>query len=196
MVGWYCIYVGRVRGNDATVAHQKIFCWFHFYSKRDIFQPREYRLFCRYYFLLTFKSYEHQLIILFSARGGHKSPGWLTLQLTRSVRSWTKRRISVTCPSLLTSITANPPSLTHLSGTFISFILFHKYPKDWSWLIKYLFSKAGIIAGAKAGETRFTDTRKDEQERCITIKSTAISVSTDLDLINFELLYRLVLVLL
>merc|ERR1712193_388206 len=50
-----------------------------------------------------------------TARGGHKSPGWLTLQLTRSVRSWTKRRISVICPSLLTSITANPPSLTHLS---------------------------------------------------------------------------------
>ena len=35
-----------------------------------------------------------------------------------------------------------------------------------------LILKAGIIAGAKAGETRFTDTRKDEQERCITIKST------------------------
>merc|ERR1712168_1336126 len=50
-----------------------------------------------------------------TARGGHKSPGWLTLQLTRSVRSWTRRRISVICPSLLTSITANPPSLTHLS---------------------------------------------------------------------------------
>merc|ERR1711931_123292 len=50
-----------------------------------------------------------------TARGGHKSPGWLTLQLTRSVRSWTRRRISETCPSLLTSITANPPSLTHLS---------------------------------------------------------------------------------
>merc|ERR1711942_276937 len=32
------------------------------------------------------------------------------------------------------------------------------------------------IAGAKAGETRFTDTRKDEQDRCITIKSTAISL--------------------
>merc|ERR1712033_82994 len=29
---------------------------------------------------------------------------------------------------------------------------------------------------AKAGETRATDTRKDEQERCITIKSTAISM--------------------
>lgn len=41
-----------------------------------------------------------------------------------------------------------------------------------STLTDSLVSKAGIIAGAKAGETRFTDTRKDEQERCITIKST------------------------
>merc|ERR1712137_1258879 len=32
------------------------------------------------------------------------------------------------------------------------------------------------IAAAKAGECRATDTRKDEQERCITIKSTAISM--------------------
>ncbi|XP_039298241.1 eukaryotic translation elongation factor 2-like [Nilaparvata lugens] len=31
-----------------------------------------------------------------------------------------------------------------------------------------LVSKAGTIASAKAGETQFTDTRKDEQERCIT----------------------------
>ncbi|KAH8349494.1 hypothetical protein KR084_007733 [Drosophila pseudotakahashii] len=45
-----------------------------------------------------------------------------------------------------------------------------------STLTDSLVSKAGIIAGAKAGETRFTDTRKDEQERCITIKSTAISM--------------------
>lgn len=45
-----------------------------------------------------------------------------------------------------------------------------------STLTDSLVSKAGIIAGAKAGETRFTDTRKDEQERCITIKSTAISL--------------------
>merc|ERR1711874_527725 len=37
-------------------------------------------------------------------------------------------------------------------------------------------AKAGIIAANKAGETRATDTRKDEQERCITIKSTAISM--------------------
>lgn len=44
-----------------------------------------------------------------------------------------------------------------------------------------LVSKAGIIAGAKAGETRFTDTRKDEQERCITIKSTAITMYFELE---------------
>ena len=41
-----------------------------------------------------------------------------------------------------------------------------------STLTDSLLSKAGIIASAKAGETRATDTRKDEQERCITIKST------------------------
>ena len=39
-----------------------------------------------------------------------------------------------------------------------------------------LVSKAGIIASAKAGEVRFTDTREDEKERGITIKSTAISM--------------------
>jgi len=50
-----------------------------------------------------------------------------------------------------------------------------------STLTDSLVSKAGIIAGAKAGETRFTDTRKDEQERCITIKSTAISMYFELD---------------
>jgi elongation factor 2 len=45
-----------------------------------------------------------------------------------------------------------------------------------STLTDSLVSKAGIIASSKAGEARFTDTRKDEQERCITIKSTAISL--------------------
>merc|ERR1711970_649610 len=45
-----------------------------------------------------------------------------------------------------------------------------------STLTDSLVSKAGIIAGSRAGETRFTDTRKDEQERAITIKSTAISL--------------------
>lgn len=49
-----------------------------------------------------------------------------------------------------------------------------------STLTDSLVSKAGIIASQKAGETRFTDTRKDEQERCITIKSTAISMYFEL----------------
>lgn len=49
-----------------------------------------------------------------------------------------------------------------------------------STLSDSLVSKAGIIAGAKAGETRFMDTRKDEQERAITIKSTAISLYYEL----------------
>merc|ERR1712133_23541 len=45
-----------------------------------------------------------------------------------------------------------------------------------STLTDSLVAKAGIIAASKAGECRATDTRKDEQERCITIKSTAISM--------------------
>uniref|UniRef100_A0A1E1XHM1 Putative elongation factor 2-like isoform 1 n=1 Tax=Amblyomma aureolatum TaxID=187763 RepID=A0A1E1XHM1_9ACAR len=49
-----------------------------------------------------------------------------------------------------------------------------------STLTDSLVSKAGIIAAAKAGEMRFTDTRKDEQERCITIKSTAVSMYFEL----------------
>ncbi|XP_078484877.1 translation elongation factor 2-like [Ciona intestinalis] len=49
-----------------------------------------------------------------------------------------------------------------------------------STLTDSLVSKAGIIAGSKAGEARFTDTRKDEQDRCITIKSTAISMYYEL----------------
>lgn len=44
-----------------------------------------------------------------------------------------------------------------------------------------MVSKAGIIAAGKAGDMRFTDTRKDEQERCITIKSTAISMYFELN---------------
>ncbi|XP_035277258.1 elongation factor 2-like [Anguilla anguilla] len=49
-----------------------------------------------------------------------------------------------------------------------------------STLTDSLVSMAGIIASSRAGETRFTDTRKDEQERCITIKSTAISMYYEL----------------
>jgi len=49
-----------------------------------------------------------------------------------------------------------------------------------STLTDSLVSKAGIIAAGKAGDMRFTDTRKDEQDRCITIKSTAISMYFEL----------------
>jgi elongation factor 2 len=45
-----------------------------------------------------------------------------------------------------------------------------------STLTDSLVSKAGIIASSRAGETRYTDTRDDEKERGITIKSTAISM--------------------
>jgi len=49
-----------------------------------------------------------------------------------------------------------------------------------STLTDSLISKAGIIAGSKAGDARFTDTRADEQERGITIKSTAVSMYFEL----------------
>ncbi|CCG84968.1 protein of unknown function [Taphrina deformans PYCC 5710] len=45
-----------------------------------------------------------------------------------------------------------------------------------STLTDSLVQRAGIISAARAGEARFTDTRDDEQQRGITIKSTAISL--------------------
>ncbi|KAF7715524.1 Elongation factor 2 [Penicillium ucsense] len=45
-----------------------------------------------------------------------------------------------------------------------------------STLSDSLVQRAGIISAAKAGEGRYMDTRKDEQDRGITIKSTAISL--------------------
>merc|ERR1712063_59354 len=45
-----------------------------------------------------------------------------------------------------------------------------------STLTDSLISKAGIIGAAQAGEARYTDTRQDEQDRCITIKSTGVSL--------------------
>merc|ERR1719228_608745 len=44
-----------------------------------------------------------------------------------------------------------------------------------------LVSKAGIISEKNAGNQRYTDTRADEQERCITIKSTGISLYYEMD---------------
>ena len=46
-----------------------------------------------------------------------------------------------------------------------------------STLTDSLVGRAGIIADQKAGDARFTDTRADEKERCITIKSTFVLFS-------------------
>ncbi|CAK7316823.1 Elongation factor 2 [Vulpes lagopus] len=56
-----------------------------------------------------------------------------------------------------------------------------------STLTDSLACKAGIIASARAGETRCTDTRKDAQERCVTIKSTAVSLFYELSTKGLEL---------
>merc|ERR1712023_491955 len=49
-----------------------------------------------------------------------------------------------------------------------------------STLTDSLVAAAGIIATEAAGDMRLTDTRADEQERCITIKSTGISLFYDM----------------
>ncbi|KAJ2850380.1 translation elongation factor 2 [Coemansia brasiliensis] len=55
-----------------------------------------------------------------------------------------------------------------------------------STLSDSLVAKAGIISSARAGDSRFMDTRADEQERGITIKSTAISMYFELDADQME----------
>ena len=51
-----------------------------------------------------------------------------------------------------------------------------KPPTGKSTLTDSLVAAAGIIAMEAAGDQRLTDTRQDEQDRCITIKSTGISL--------------------
>jgi elongation factor 2 len=55
-----------------------------------------------------------------------------------------------------------------------------------STLTDSLIGAAGIIAEAKAGDTRFMDTRKDEQDRTITIKSTGVSLYFEMDKMFLE----------
>lgn len=45
-----------------------------------------------------------------------------------------------------------------------------------STLSDSLIAKAGIIAAKSAGDERYMDTREDEKERGITIKSTGVSL--------------------
>jgi len=51
-----------------------------------------------------------------------------------------------------------------------------------STLSDSLVAKAGIIAGKMAGDARYTDTREDEKERGITIKSTGVSMYYEYDI--------------
>jgi elongation factor 2 len=51
-----------------------------------------------------------------------------------------------------------------------------------STLTDSLICKAGIISEANAGAARFTDSRADEQERGITIKSTGVSLFYEVDI--------------
>ena len=53
-----------------------------------------------------------------------------------------------------------------------------------STLTDSLIAKAGIIAGESAGDVRFTDTREDEKERGITIKSTGVSLYYESDVVD------------
>jgi elongation factor 2 len=53
-----------------------------------------------------------------------------------------------------------------------------------STLTDSLIARAGIIAGEAAGNARFTDTRADEQERGITIKSTGVSLFYESDIVS------------
>lgn len=50
-----------------------------------------------------------------------------------------------------------------------------------STLTDSLICKAGIISNKAAGEARYTDTRDDEKERGITIKSTGVSMYYEYD---------------
>jgi len=50
-----------------------------------------------------------------------------------------------------------------------------------STLTDSLISKAGIIAAKNAGDMRFTDTREDEQQRGITIKSVSVSLYYEME---------------
>ena len=56
-----------------------------------------------------------------------------------------------------------------------------------STLTDSLVAAAGIIAMATAGDQRLTDTRADEAERGITIKSTGISLYNEISPVSISL---------
>ena len=100
------------------------------------------------------------------------------------------------CQLLLTSITENRPwRILWLARPELSLVSGFACVWDEAILFASNISTPTIVIslvpGAKAGEARFTDTRQDEQDRCITIKSTAVSMyyelaQKDLDWITQE----------
>lgn len=77
------------------------------------------------------------------------------------------------------SIMGNPDNIRNIS------VIAH-VDHGKSTLTDSLVSKAGIISAKAAGNARFTDTRADEQERCITIKSTGISLYFEQEMVENE----------
>ena len=64
-----------------------------------------------------------------------------------------------------------------------------------STLSDSLIAKAGIIAQKNAGNERYMDTRDDEKERGITIKSTGVSLYYETDLENGNYIIKFLLFL-
>lgn len=82
------------------------------------------------------------------------------------------RFVQATCPvSIPDHIASNFKRAALTADTVIAHVDHGK-----STLTDSLLVKAGIVASARGGDARAMDTRADEQERGITIKSTAISM--------------------
>ncbi|KAL9013327.1 MAG: hypothetical protein Q9173_001971 [Seirophora scorigena] len=110
----------------------------------------------------------HQIVIvslLEVARELHRRRGKAP---TTTLRFWTRTRHRLTL-NQIRALMDKPANIRNMS------VIAH-VDHGKSTLTDSLVQRAGIISAAKAGEARFTDTRKDEQDRCITIKSTAISL--------------------
>lgn len=85
--------------------------------------------------------------------------------MIKSELLWTTKTTSETCLSLHSKTKLFKISVDHGKST----------------LTDSLIARAGIIAEAKAGDARYMDTRKDEKDRGITIKSTGVSLYYEYD---------------
>ncbi|KAK8141364.1 Elongation factor 2, partial [Beauveria asiatica] len=95
---------------------------------------------------------------------------------------WDSTSAMLTSPQIWETITRRPIFFQYFGPSNVrsmSVIAYVDHCK--STLINPLLAKAGIISTAKAGDARATDTRANEQERGITVKSTAISLYRHLD---------------